>query len=35
LLLTKLEESHGIKDLAAARNFQFPEPADDTEKNPI
>jgi DNA polymerase III epsilon subunit-like protein len=25
LLLTKLEETHGIKDLAAARNFQFPE----------
>ena len=33
LLLTKLEETHGIKDLAAARNFQFA--ADDTEKNPI
>ena len=27
LLLTELEETHGIKDLAAARNFQFPEPA--------
>ena len=25
-LLTELEETHGIKDLAAARNFQFPEP---------
>jgi DNA polymerase III subunit alpha, Gram-positive type len=25
VLLTKLEEVHGIKDLAAARNFQFPE----------
>jgi DNA polymerase III epsilon subunit family exonuclease len=25
LLLTKLEETHGIKDLAGARNFQFPE----------
>src|SRR5687768_2415955 len=25
VLLTKLEETHGIKDLAAARNFQFPE----------
>jgi DNA polymerase III epsilon subunit-like protein len=25
LLLTKLEETHGIKDLAAARRFQFPE----------
>jgi DNA polymerase III epsilon subunit family exonuclease len=25
LLLTKLEETHGIKDLAAARNFQFAE----------
>ena len=24
LLLTELEETHGIKDLAAARNFQFP-----------
>ena len=25
LLLTELEETHGIKDLAAARRFQFPE----------
>src|SRR5215813_3149689 len=25
VLLTRLEEVHGIKDLAAARNFQFPE----------
>ena len=25
LLLTELEETYGIKDLAAARNFQFPE----------
>jgi DNA polymerase III epsilon subunit family exonuclease len=25
LLLSKLEEDHGIKDLATARNFQFPE----------
>jgi DNA polymerase III epsilon subunit family exonuclease len=25
LLLLKLEEEHGIKDLATARNFQFPE----------
>jgi len=25
LLLIELEETHGIKDLAAARNFQFPE----------
>lgn len=25
VLLAKLEETHGIKDLAAARNFQFPE----------
>ena len=25
LLLTKLEDAHGIKDLAGARNFQFPE----------
>src|SRR5215813_12985640 len=24
-LLTKLEEEHGVKDLAAARSFQFPE----------
>ena len=28
VLLTALEETHGIKDLAAARNFQFPEPAE-------
>ena len=27
VLLTELEETHGIKDLAAARSFQFPEPA--------
>ena len=27
LLLTELEETHGIKDLAAARRFQFPEVA--------
>ena len=25
LLLTRLEENHGVKDLAAASNFQFPE----------
>jgi DNA polymerase III epsilon subunit-like protein len=25
LLLTKLEETHGIKDLGAARRFQFPD----------
>jgi DNA polymerase III subunit epsilon len=25
LLLTKLEETHGVKDLGAARRFQFPE----------
>jgi len=25
LLLTRLEETHGIKDLGAARRFQFPE----------
>ena len=25
LLLDKLEENHGVRDLAAARNFQFPE----------
>ena len=29
LLLTELEETHGIKDLASARNFQFPELAAD------
>src|SRR5215203_3523582 len=29
LLLTELEETHGIKDLAAARRFQFPELATD------
>ncbi|HJP91058.1 MAG TPA: exonuclease domain-containing protein [Pyrinomonadaceae bacterium] len=29
LLLTELEETHGIKDLAAARRFQFPELAAD------
>ena len=28
VLLTELEETHGIKDLAAARNFQFPVPAE-------
>lgn len=28
LLLTELEETYGIKDLAAARNFQFPEITD-------
>ena len=28
VLLSELEETHGIKDLAAARNFQFPEPAE-------
>src|SRR6201988_1694093 len=26
LLLTKLEEAHGVKDLASAREFQFAEP---------
>src|SRR6185369_334363 len=25
LLITELEETHGIKDLGAARRFQFPE----------
>jgi DNA polymerase III epsilon subunit-like protein len=25
MLLTMLEVDHGVKDLAAARNFQFPE----------
>ena len=29
LLLTELEETHGIKDLGAARRFQFPEVAAD------
>jgi DNA polymerase III epsilon subunit family exonuclease len=29
LLLTELEETYGIKDLAAARNFQFPDLATD------
>src|SRR5215216_3112787 len=29
LLLTELQETHGIKDLAGARNFQFPELATD------
>jgi DNA polymerase III epsilon subunit family exonuclease len=29
LLLTELEETHGIKDLAAAQNFQFPEVTTD------
>jgi DNA polymerase III epsilon subunit family exonuclease len=29
LLLTALEETHGIKNLAAARNFQFPDLATD------
>lgn len=32
LLLTELEETHGIKDLGAARGFQFPVTADNTEK---
>jgi DNA polymerase III epsilon subunit family exonuclease len=26
LLLSRLEEEHGVKDLASARNFQFPDP---------
>jgi DNA polymerase III subunit epsilon len=29
LLLTELEETHGVKNLAAARNFQFPDLATD------
>src|SRR5215813_11918769 len=29
ILLTELEETHGIKDLGAARRFQFPELATD------
>ncbi|HEV8429455.1 MAG TPA: exonuclease domain-containing protein [Pyrinomonadaceae bacterium] len=29
LLLTELQETHGIRNLAAARNFQFPEIATD------
>jgi DNA polymerase III epsilon subunit family exonuclease len=32
LLLSKLEEKHGIKDLATARNFQFPELRPDAEE---
>ena len=29
LLLTELEKTYGVKDLAAARKFQFPELATD------
>lgn len=32
LLLSKLEEKHGIKDLATARTFQFPELQPDAEE---
>jgi len=35
LLLTALEETYGITDLAAAGSFQFPVTADNAEKNPI
>jgi DNA polymerase III epsilon subunit family exonuclease len=35
LLLTALEETYGITDLAAARSFQFPVTTDNAEKNPI
>ena len=31
LLLTELEDTHGIKNLAAARSFQFPEPRMNAE----
>jgi DNA polymerase-3 subunit epsilon len=31
-ILTELEETHGIRDLATARNFQFPDPEIFTEK---
>ncbi len=34
LLLTKLEEAHGIKDLASARNFQFIEPKPNPKPEP-
>lgn len=32
LLLTELQETHGIRNLAAARNFQFPEIATDLHR---
>ncbi|HSE30169.1 MAG TPA: exonuclease domain-containing protein [Pyrinomonadaceae bacterium] len=35
LLLSKLEEQHGIKDLAAARNFQFTELKPAVEEAPL
>jgi DNA polymerase III epsilon subunit family exonuclease len=34
LLLSKLEEEHGVKDLAAARNFQFSELKPGVEPEP-
>jgi DNA polymerase III epsilon subunit-like protein len=34
LLMTKLEEEHGVKDLAAAREFQF-EPKCETNTSAI
>ena len=35
LLLSKLEEEHGVKDLAAARNFQFAELKPAVEEAPL
>ena len=35
LLLSKLEEEHGVKDLAAARNFQFIELKPAVEEAPL
>jgi DNA polymerase III subunit epsilon len=35
LLLSKLEEEHGVKDLAAARNFQFSELKPAVEEAPL
>jgi DNA polymerase III epsilon subunit-like protein len=34
LLLSRLEEEHGVKDLAAARNFQFSELKPVVEQEP-
>jgi DNA polymerase III alpha subunit (gram-positive type) len=34
LLLSKLEEEHGITDLAAARNFQFAETKQNEKAQP-
>jgi DNA polymerase III epsilon subunit family exonuclease len=35
LLLSRLEEEHGVKDLAAARNFQFSELKPVVEQEPV